>query len=575
MTTLETRIIEHHNYKTLFGPCFISFSIPILIPGLTLTFIGIYGNDTNFPKFGGWHIAGIVILSFAVVLLIIGIILRCIFRPLITPDIEAHLTPAHSIYGRDNQAFTSKERIIETMNNIYKGPPSDKHEQMRAASPRPDGRQDSSRTREERRDSKLVAAFVHGSPARRSSRESSDNTFSKHSNPTKPKEEDSYKGVSTAKQSEDFLERPHSTLDHYQDNSNELARFKVRGNTKENNQKQSSETVSKANESVIITIDKNGRPVVQKRDNQSLSDSKHSNAVFKEMENSLHKKKGERRNKRPSSEEDVDMEDSVMQAEEIESTNTEKHEGLREKQKSRRQSKEVYLEKEVFAQDASKIQEERRERQKSKRQSKDDYFEKEVFVEDAPELHDTRRERHKSRRKSRDEYTEKEVFAKDPDSSSRKDKSLYSEGIRQTKHKRHRNSSTMSSDELILGSSHATTTVEATATVHAETIGRVDTHVHSSDLRTDEETKASVRKLRKKKKKRKSILIGDQEITELETVPNINIHSYETTEQFPSPVMDTGKEESVQDFRKNRLKKELSTSNISQDSLLAQYMMPT
>ncbi|KAL3877322.1 hypothetical protein ACJMK2_035052 [Sinanodonta woodiana] len=490
MTTLETRIIEYHNYKTLFGPCLISFSIPLLIPGLTLTLIGIYGNDTNFPKFGGWHIAGIVILSFAVLLLIIGIILRCIFRPLITPDIEAHLTPAHSFYGRDNQAFTSKEMMIETMNGIYKGPPNDKEEQMRDLSPRLDGRQDSSRTRGERRDSKLASPFVHGSSARRSSRESSHNTSSKHTNQSKSNEDNSNNVISTVEHSKDFMERPHSNKDHYQGNSNEYAHFKARGNTKESNRKQSSESISNANENVIIRIDANGKPIVQKRDSQSPSDLKNSNIVFKEMKKSVHNQQGQRRKKRPSIEEDSDTDDSLITAAEIESADTQRHEGRRERQKSRRQSKGDYPEKEVFAQDTPGKHEERRERQRTRRKSKDDYFEKDV-EEDPPESHTNGKERQRSRRKSRGEYSEQEVFASETGSNNRKDKSLYSESIRQTKHKRHRNSSTINSDELILGSNHATTTIESTATVHTETIGRGDTQVQSADLRTDEEAKSN------------------------------------------------------------------------------------
>lgn len=91
------RIIEYHDVKTLLGPCFISFSLPLLIPGVVLTVVGSYGNEHWFPAFGGWHITGIVILAFAILLLITGIVLKCCFRPIISAEIEQHLSPTPSM----------------------------------------------------------------------------------------------------------------------------------------------------------------------------------------------------------------------------------------------------------------------------------------------------------------------------------------------------------------------------------------------------------------------------------------------------------------------------------------------
>lgn len=104
------RIIEYHDFRTLLGPCCISFSLPLLVPGVTLTVVGSYGNDNWFPAFGGWHVTGIVILTLAVLLLISGIVLKCCFKPIISADIEEHLTPTPSmITGCKNLGYDDNE----------------------------------------------------------------------------------------------------------------------------------------------------------------------------------------------------------------------------------------------------------------------------------------------------------------------------------------------------------------------------------------------------------------------------------------------------------------------------------
>lgn len=103
---MKMKIIEYHDYKTLMGPCFVSFSVPLLVPGVVLTVVGSYGNESSFPTFGAWHIAGIAILSFAVLLLISGIVLKCCYRPVISADIEQHLSPTSSmITGSKNLGY--------------------------------------------------------------------------------------------------------------------------------------------------------------------------------------------------------------------------------------------------------------------------------------------------------------------------------------------------------------------------------------------------------------------------------------------------------------------------------------
>ena len=126
----RVRMVEFHNYKTLMGPCLISFSIPLLIPGVVLTVVGSYGNEHTFARFGGWHIAGIVILVFSTSLLLIGIVLKCIFRPFLSPDIAQHLSPTHSVNsGHVNLGFES-ENASEKTKRVYKGSEKDTNSQL-------------------------------------------------------------------------------------------------------------------------------------------------------------------------------------------------------------------------------------------------------------------------------------------------------------------------------------------------------------------------------------------------------------------------------------------------------------
>lgn len=100
------RVVEYHNYKTLLGPCFVSFSVPLLVPGVVLTVVGSIDDDTTFARFSGWHIAGIAILTFALVLLLVSIILKCCIKPVLSADIEKHLTPRSSrVTGHKNLGY--------------------------------------------------------------------------------------------------------------------------------------------------------------------------------------------------------------------------------------------------------------------------------------------------------------------------------------------------------------------------------------------------------------------------------------------------------------------------------------
>lgn len=105
---LKLKIIEYHDCKTLLGPCFVSFSIPFFVPGVVLTVVGSYGNESSFPTFGALHVAGIVILSFATLMLISGVLLKCFYKPVISAEIEKHLSPMSSrITGNKNLGYDS------------------------------------------------------------------------------------------------------------------------------------------------------------------------------------------------------------------------------------------------------------------------------------------------------------------------------------------------------------------------------------------------------------------------------------------------------------------------------------
>lgn len=118
---LRVRMIEFHDYRTLMGPCLISFSIPLLIPGVVLTVVGSYGNEHTFATFGGWHISGIIILIIAVSMLLVGIVFKCLFRPYLSPDVLQHLTPTHSINKGHKNLGSESEKDIEKAKRVYKG----------------------------------------------------------------------------------------------------------------------------------------------------------------------------------------------------------------------------------------------------------------------------------------------------------------------------------------------------------------------------------------------------------------------------------------------------------------------
>lgn len=81
--------------KSMLGPCMITFGIPMMVPGFTITFVA-FADEDAFPKYGALHVVGILILGIAVILIILGCILKFYWKPFIGPDLEMHLSPNHS-----------------------------------------------------------------------------------------------------------------------------------------------------------------------------------------------------------------------------------------------------------------------------------------------------------------------------------------------------------------------------------------------------------------------------------------------------------------------------------------------
>lgn len=81
--------------KSMIGPCMITFAIPMMIPGFTITFVA-FAEENAFPKYGALHVVGIIILGMAFILLLLGCLLRFHWKPFISPDLEMHLSPMGS-----------------------------------------------------------------------------------------------------------------------------------------------------------------------------------------------------------------------------------------------------------------------------------------------------------------------------------------------------------------------------------------------------------------------------------------------------------------------------------------------
>ncbi|VDI14813.1 Hypothetical predicted protein [Mytilus galloprovincialis] len=103
--------------KSMIGPCMITFAIPMMIPGFTITFVA-FAEDNAFPKYGALHVVGIIILGIAFILLLFGCLLRFHWKPFISPDLEMHLSPMGSARRLQSDRIRSGsfkgERVKET-----------------------------------------------------------------------------------------------------------------------------------------------------------------------------------------------------------------------------------------------------------------------------------------------------------------------------------------------------------------------------------------------------------------------------------------------------------------------------
>ncbi|XP_046567911.1 uncharacterized protein LOC124276333 [Haliotis rubra] len=93
---LSLKRLRNEEIKALLGPCMISFAIPLLIPGLTITLVA-FSDETGFSKYGALHIVGILILSAACVLLVAGCVIKCTCKSKVFPmmQVASHKVTTH------------------------------------------------------------------------------------------------------------------------------------------------------------------------------------------------------------------------------------------------------------------------------------------------------------------------------------------------------------------------------------------------------------------------------------------------------------------------------------------------
>ncbi|XP_046367336.1 uncharacterized protein LOC124142743 [Haliotis rufescens] len=87
---------RNEEIKSLLGPCMISFAIPLFIPGLTITLVA-FSDETGFSKYGTLHVVGILILSAACVLLVVGCVIKCTCKSKVFPmmQVASHKVTTH------------------------------------------------------------------------------------------------------------------------------------------------------------------------------------------------------------------------------------------------------------------------------------------------------------------------------------------------------------------------------------------------------------------------------------------------------------------------------------------------
>ena len=70
------KAFRSENVRPMLGPCMITFAIPLMVPGFTLTLVA-FSDETGFSKFSALHVVGMILLAVAGILIVAGCIVMC------------------------------------------------------------------------------------------------------------------------------------------------------------------------------------------------------------------------------------------------------------------------------------------------------------------------------------------------------------------------------------------------------------------------------------------------------------------------------------------------------------------
>ncbi|KAK7111418.1 micronuclear linker histone polyprotein-like [Littorina saxatilis] len=104
-------LFRKENILPFLGPCMITFAIPLMVPGLTLTLVG-FKDQAGIAKFGGLHVFGIFLLIVSGLLIVAGCVLKCTLSKQAarvspqddeeegTPSWSGSMAGSHSVKGK-------------------------------------------------------------------------------------------------------------------------------------------------------------------------------------------------------------------------------------------------------------------------------------------------------------------------------------------------------------------------------------------------------------------------------------------------------------------------------------------
>ncbi|ESO98624.1 hypothetical protein LOTGIDRAFT_174097 [Lottia gigantea] len=119
MPTSQERIrMITKEIKANLAPCMITFSVPLLIPGITLTLVA-FGNEPAIPLYGSLHILGFFVLILAVLMFFIGCGMRCAFKSVrVSPIEEIHrVVTTHDKLDKNMNNSARNNKTIKVVNN--------------------------------------------------------------------------------------------------------------------------------------------------------------------------------------------------------------------------------------------------------------------------------------------------------------------------------------------------------------------------------------------------------------------------------------------------------------------------